>query len=177
MTLDTFWGIIERVHQGAPSDMDAKCALLEGELRRLPQPEVLSFQNHFDDCRDRAYSHEVWAAAYVIGKGCGDDAFSDFRSTLISMGRAVFEKTLALPESLVETSLDEDNAFYESYHYSVMKISEEKAGLVRRGKPAPDHPSGTPWSDDETPAKWYPKLARKHHYKTRKPRSRWWKFW
>ncbi len=68
--------------------MDKKCRLLNTELRRLALDEVVSFHGHFTDCVDRAYSWPLWAAAYIMGGGCSDDGFWDFRSTLISMGLA-----------------------------------------------------------------------------------------
>ena len=102
MTLDQFWKIVEDVHRTSGGDMDKKCELLDAELRRLPLEEVRSFHAHFYECFDRAFSWELWAAAYIIGGGCSDDKFSDFRSTLISMGRQTFERALADPQSLAD---------------------------------------------------------------------------
>ena len=52
----------------------------------------------------RAYRWDSWAAAYSIGSGCSDDGFTDFRYFLISMGREVFERALADPESLLSVA-------------------------------------------------------------------------
>ena len=52
--------------------MDRKCELLGQELRKLGLNEVRSFHAHFYECQDRAYSHELWASAYIIGHGCSD---------------------------------------------------------------------------------------------------------
>jgi hypothetical protein len=82
---------------------------------------VRSFNAHFDDCEDRAYSYELWAAAYIIGHGCSDDSFSDFRSTLISMGRETFERALEDPESLADMDYDAENA-----HYGVISTWQRK---------------------------------------------------
>src|SRR5262245_39326466 len=117
MTLDQFWNIVEKVHRGSRGDMDKKCELLEAELRRLSLDEVCSFHRHFDECQDRAYTWELWAAAYIIGGGCSDDSFSDFRATLISMGRETFERALADPHSLADMDYDAETAHYEGYQY------------------------------------------------------------
>src|SRR5215470_19141756 len=106
MTLEQFWNIVEKVHCASDGDMDKKCELLAAELRRLPLDEVHSFHAHFDECYDRAYNWELWAAAYIIGGGCSDDGFSDFRSTLISMGRQTFEQALADAQSLADMDYD-----------------------------------------------------------------------
>ena len=106
MTLDQFWAIIEEVHRNSAGNMDAKCELLGTTLRKLPLDEVRSFDEHFREQYYRAYDWGLWAAAYIIGHGCSDDSFMDFRSTLISMGRETFERALADPESLAELDYD-----------------------------------------------------------------------
>jgi hypothetical protein len=164
MTIDQFWGIIEKIHLESGGDMDAKSELLAEELRKLPAPEVRSFGDHFDDCEDRAYTWELWAAAYIIGGGCSDDAFSDFRATLISMGRTAFERAVANPDVLTDMDLDEGSAFYEGFQYPVIETYQEMTGnLPERTKPHPESPSGKDW-DEETVAELYPRLAEKHGY-------------
>ncbi|MEU1251459.1 DUF4240 domain-containing protein [Micromonospora arida] len=40
---------------------------------------------------------DVWAAAYLIGGGCSDDSFIDFRAGVIALGREWYERVLASP--------------------------------------------------------------------------------
>jgi hypothetical protein len=165
MTIDQYWNIIEQVHRASNGDMDRKCKLLEAELRRLPLEEVRSFCEHFDESKDQAYSWELWAAAYIIGGGCSDDSFSDFRSTLISMGRKTYELALADPQSLADIDYDAENAHYEGYQYVPAKVQKELSGGQRfpRAKPHPAAPSGEEWDEDKV-AELYPKLAEKYDY-------------
>ena len=164
MTLEQFWNIVENVHRTSDGDMDTKCELLTQELRKLPAPEVKSFAEHFDSCNDRAYTWELWAAAYIIGGGCSDDAFSDFRATLISMGRDTFERVISNPDTLTDMEVAEDSAFYEGYQYPVIKVYKEMTGgLPMRSSPHPESPSGTQW-DEDTVADLYPRLAQKHGF-------------
>ena len=165
MTLDQFWNIVEKVHRDSRGDMDKKCELLDTELRRLPLNEVCSFHQHFDACEDRAYTWELWAAAYIIGGGCSDDAFSDFRATLISMGRETFERALADPQSLADMDYDAETAHYEGYQYVPTTVETELGGSQRspRYQPHPDEPSGKPWDEDKV-AELYPRLAAKYDY-------------
>lgn len=163
MTLDHFWALVEKVHRDSGGDMDRKCELLEAELRRLPLDEVCSFHKHFDQCEDRAYSWELWAAAYIIGGGCSDDSFSDFRATLISMGRQTFEQTLANPESLADMDYDAETAFYEGYQYVPTAVEEELGGDQEpRYAPMPSEPSGKSWEESKV-AELYPRLAQKYN--------------
>jgi Protein of unknown function (DUF4240) len=163
MTIDQYWNIIANVHQAAEGDMDKKCKLLEVELRRLSLDEVLSFHAQFYECQDRAYSWELWAAAYIIGGGCSDDSFSDFRSTLISMGRQTFERALAEPQSLADMNYDAETAFYEGYQYVPSKVEKDLGGGRRfpRPFPHPKEPSGKPWEEEKV-LELYPKLAEKY---------------
>jgi hypothetical protein len=165
MTLDQFWNIVEKVHRASGGDMDKKCELLDAELRRLPLAEVHSFHGHFDECYDRAYTWELWGAAYIIGGGCSDDAFSDFRSTLISMGRHTFERALADPQSLADMDYDAEAAFYEGYQYVPTTAESDLSGGqdFPRSRPHPENPTGTIFDEDKV-AELYPKLAEKYDY-------------
>ena len=160
MTLEQFWNIVEKVHRDSRGDMDKKCELLEAELRRLPLDEVRSFHRHFDECQDRAYSWELWAAAYIIGGGCSDDSFSDFRATLTSMGRQTFERALADPQSLADMDYDAETAHYEGYQYVPTTVEEELGGGETSPRYAahPAEPSGKSWDEDKV-AELYPRLA------------------
>jgi len=165
MTADQFWNVIEQVHHASGGDMDRKCKLLEAELCRLPLEEVCSFCVHFDEKKDKAYNWELWAAAYIIGGGCSDDSFSDFRSTLISMGRQTYESALADPQSLADMDYDAENAYYEGYQYVPVKVQKDLGGgqIFPRKSPHPSKPTGQDWEEDKV-AELYPKLAAKYGY-------------
>ncbi len=81
---------------------------------------------------DKAFTHSLWAAAYIIGGGCSDDAFADFRATLISHGRATFERVLKNPETLADMDLTEETAFYEGFQYVVTMSARLTGALPKR---------------------------------------------
>ena len=60
MTVDQFWKIIEDVHQESGTDIDRRFEVLEAELGKLSLAEVQSFDVHFTDCLDRAFTWELW---------------------------------------------------------------------------------------------------------------------
>jgi len=165
MTIEEFWSLVEKVHRAAKGDMDRKCKLLDAELRKLTLKEVHSFSEHFDACFDRAYTWSLWAAAFIINGGCSDDSFSDFRSTLISMGRETFEGALADPESLADIDYDAEKSCYEGYEYVPSTVEEDLSGRgdLTRSRPHPDEPSGEPWEEDKV-GELYPKLAEHYSY-------------
>lgn len=159
MHIDQFWEIVDDVHERSDGDFDAKLELLSEVLTDLPLQEVLSFMSHFDSCMDRAFTWELWGAAYVIGGGCSDDGFNDFRSALISMGRSTFEKAMADPQSLADVDESFGNGQMEGYQYVAADVAKKK----NNGK-APVHvgsgktdPSGVIW-DEEKVDSLYPRL-------------------
>jgi hypothetical protein len=173
MTRQEFWNIVDGVNHSAGGDMTRKCALLTTALRSLSAAEVESFSIHFDECDDEAFSWNLWAAAYIMGGGCNDDAFANFRATLISMGRKTFEMVAAAPESLVDVEIDPAQAFYEGYQYVAMTIYEEMTGNppARGGRAGDDtideiKPTGRRWREDRV-RDLYPRLATKYASRVR----------
>jgi hypothetical protein len=165
MILEKFWQTIQTVHTKSGTDIGKRFEVLEEELDKLPLEEVQSFDDHFTNCLDRAYTHKLWGAAYVIGGGCSDDGFWDFRSTLITCGRDIFERALKNPESLADLDRDlVDDLQVEGLQYIAGKVAERKGGELRgRAQPHPKEPAGEKW-DEADVAQLYPKLAKKFHF-------------
>jgi hypothetical protein len=154
-----FWELVQRAHDAASNDMDRKCEALKAEVGKLSRNEACDFAVLFGTMMDRAYSHKLWGAAYVIHGGCGDDTFNDFRSSLISRGRSRFERAVADPDSLADEEFDETAWFYEGYQYAVTAGVEAVAGLCP-AHPQPDSPSGDGWDEDDLP-EIFPRLSAK----------------
>ncbi len=156
-----FWEIIQRVDINAKGDMDEKCNLITKAIASLDPINAQVFGELFDAMDDRAYSWEVWGAAYVIHGGCSDDTFSDFRASLISRGKVGFDKAIRDPDSLADDNIEEESWFYEGYQYAVSAGVEAAVGKqVKRKTSAPTEPSGNEW-DEETVNELYPRLSKK----------------
>lgn len=160
MTIDQFWNIIDEAHAGANDDMERKSELLEEQLEELSDEDLHAFLKHFDKAIDDAYTWELWAAIYIVRGGCGDDSFMDFRATLVSHGREIYQKVLANPESLADFGKKSDEYWvYEGFQYVPMDVVEERFGdTPDRYAPAPDEPSGREWNEDKV-NDLYPRLA------------------
>ncbi|RYD33126.1 MAG: DUF4240 domain-containing protein, partial [Verrucomicrobiaceae bacterium] len=101
-------------------------------------------------------------AAYVMEGGCSDDAFSDFRATLISQGQEIYERALADPDSLADVDYGEDEPCYEGFQYIAREVAEEKsAGVSESSVPHPADPAGQEWDEDDLPS-LYPRLTAKY---------------
>jgi hypothetical protein len=97
--IDTFWEIIDaaRARSGPGRPLDQA---LSFELAARTRQDILDFHRWFDRLRGELYRWDVWAAAYLIGGGCSDDSFIDFRAGIIGLGRDWYQKVAACPDSL-----------------------------------------------------------------------------
>jgi hypothetical protein len=151
MDAPAFWSLIHETRGAAGGSTEAQSNLLDQRFEDLPE----SAQRKFDTIRyklnKRAYTWDIWGAAYVIEDGCSDDCFQDFRIYLISLGRDVFERALRDPDSLADVVQDPESASWES-------------ALDAGPSNYPDldgDPRGEPWDDDHTEelVQRYPRLA------------------
>lgn len=191
MNIDQFWGIIDKGKSSTEPE-----AVVAAELKNLPREEIVSYQEHFDDLFGKAYSWDLWGAAYIIEGGCSDDGFMDFRYGLISKGREVYEAALANPDSLatLETGdADDVEIGNELFGYVAMEVYEEKTGgsMPRNGSLHSEDPRGEQWDfdDGEENARRLPNLYAKYSKfyaseeavksidSTPSKSKPWWKFW
>ncbi|MEV7360606.1 DUF4240 domain-containing protein [Kitasatospora sp. NPDC091276] len=101
MDIDGFWNVIgvARSESSGPHGKSFAEALVD-QLAGLSQEEILAYQERFDEVHGAVYRWDVWAAAYLIGGGCSDDSFMDFRAGLIALGRDWYERAAARPDAL-----------------------------------------------------------------------------
>ncbi len=124
---------------------------LRKRLNKLSPEKIAQFQEHFDHEMDRAFSWDLWGAAYIMEGGCSDDGFIDFRYGLISRGRDCFEAALENPDVLAERIKQDETVSDESFGYVAAEVYEEKTGdeipyanINRRSEP-----SGQNWNFDD----------------------------
>lgn len=170
MTEDRFWTIIDRtiVFEAEP---ERQLEALRQILGELTPAEIEAFERAFQGQQARAYSWDLWGAAYVLHGGASDDGFEYFRRWLISKGRAVFERVLADPDSLAMILVPDIVAVceFEEFAHVAGKVWAEKTGVdpwsdpqgryPYPGMPPATEPSGVPFEEDAVHlAKRYPQL-------------------
>ncbi|GCD98637.1 DUF4240 domain-containing protein [Embleya hyalina] len=132
MDMDDFWALVEaaRAADGpyAPALVDI--------LAAHPPERILDYDDRFHEARDALYRWDLWAAAHLIGGGCSDDAFMDFRAGLIALGREAYEDAsrdpdglAGLPVVLAEARAGGDEAIFdEDANYCAMGAFERLTG-------------------------------------------------
>ncbi|MQY13814.1 hypothetical protein SRB5_39690 [Streptomyces sp. RB5] len=100
MDVDRFWQLIETARASAATVGKPLDEVMVSLLAERPSQEILAYAARFDAVHDGLYRWDVWAAAYLMGGGCSDDSFIDFRAGVIALGREWYERTAADPDSL-----------------------------------------------------------------------------
>lgn len=166
---DIFWSIIDRITQ-AGDDSDDRLQALKQTLSGLSLDDIISFEMTFRHLLNNAYTWDLWGAAYVIHRSCGDDGFEYFRRWLVSRGREAYEAALSDPDSLADLALlptgPEGCWEFEELYYIAMEVFEERGGEGDvRDYSAPEAgcdghgPSGDKFREDADHLKArYPKL-------------------
>lgn len=155
----TFWNTIDQARGNA---LRADAASLERQLEGLSKSELEGFQAAFDRLFDRANRWLLWGAAYLIGGGCSDDGFTDFRYGLISFGEKVFEKAIADPDTLADVGPAED-IWDEGFGYVAGQVYEARFGSeVPRIEPL-DADMGDDWDfeDEDAARNTFPRLYKR----------------
>lgn len=161
-----FWELVDASREAAGGDPEEHADLLVERLVQRDPEEVLDFARHFESRYNRAYSWDLWGAAWVLLEGAGDDVFDFFRCWLIGQGRAVFEGAVHDADALAALLDDFDpdvDGDGEELGYAADEAYEQLTGTVAPDlgiPPAPPEPEGTPvdFEDDAALAQRYPRL-------------------
>jgi hypothetical protein len=162
MTREQFWKLVDQVK--GTKEPEAAIAKL---LRKLAPKELVSYQEHFDTLAREAYHWDLWGAAYVLGGGCSDDGFIDFRYGLIARGRDVYESALKNPDSLADLTIQGEIP-NELFGYAAEEVYEDLTDedeMPRLPPPMkPPKPLGEEWDFDDAKqnASRLPKLWAKY---------------
>jgi Protein of unknown function (DUF4240) len=158
-----FWGLVTDTREAAGDDTGRQSELLEERLSSLPPDQIVDFQRTRERLDRRAYTWDIWGAAYVIEDGCSDDCFRDFRAYLISLGPGPYEAALRDPDSLAPVVQDAEEGDWENADDVAPDAYESATGDDFPGDSSDlsGDPRGEPWDDEqqETLVQRYPMLA------------------
>jgi hypothetical protein len=155
--LDTFWQTVDRTRAGAARDGGSlvlrHVRSLTEALEDLPDSELQDFDRHLREMRARANHWDLWAAGYLALGGMSDDSFRDFRTWLITHGRATYERVLDEPDGVANLSWDEDLEDFgaaEDWSYVAIEILEDRGSDEDDDDPDEfGSPAGEPFPEDD----------------------------
>jgi hypothetical protein len=165
ITLDEtdFWTFIEESKAESVGDIERQVQLLINRVSALSIPDIFAFDDLFHRFHRQAYQWNLWAAAYIIGGGCSDDGFTDFRAGLITLGKQVYDDALRDPEILADILPADEELRVERMNYAAKYAYKNKTGEempIFYGLHKYSEPTGEPWNESEI-YKQYPKLTAK----------------
>lgn len=172
MNEETFWKIIRKAcHKQSkkcgqiPRPIDDWDERLVEALEKLEPDDIIEWNHIFDRFAARAYTRDLWGAAYWINGGASDDGFYYFRCWLIGMGKEVYEKALENPDTLANVIDTDDNSEAEIYaaaHQAWMLATgnDDEAPYPARNEVA--ELQGEKWNfdDEEEVRRRFPRLAK-----------------
>jgi hypothetical protein len=156
-----FWQLIEQAKTASDGVGEQQVLWLVDALAERSVADLFSFGDWLWHFKDIAYQNELWAAAYIIGGGCSDDGFTDFRAGLIAQGKTIFEEALRDPETLADVLPEGDEGRLERMNYVATLAHEKKFGKkepIFRGRHSMPKLTGIEW-EEKTVDVLYPKLA------------------
>lgn len=165
METSKFWKLIDKSRRAADGDLEDFPEILKDELIQLSNEEIIAFDQLFYEFMNNAYAWDLWGVAYIIGGGCSDDSFMDFRAWLIGKGQKAYETGLVNPDHLTRFIKEQDvdiDCQLEDLLYAAPRAWEEKTGQdlpVRTLSNIRTEPTGTDWGgDDQNLSKRLPKI-------------------
>lgn len=168
-----FWRIIDRARAASGGDPNRQAEQIVEELVQRPVEDILAYAEIFYEYFDYAYDARLWDAAYLVGCGCSDDGFMDFRTGLIAQGKVVYENALHNPESLADVLTLGQDTKYPVISIAIWNAYEQKTGnddllIFTREMPELRHEEESiDGGDDETDEKSlqrYPRLRALYEY-------------
>ena len=126
-----FWQVIELACRSDPNSAEEWDRRLTEALIQLPANEIIEWNHIFDRLAKSANTTDLWAAAYLINGGASDDGFYYFRCWLIGMGRDIYGKAMADPDSLADVvsssrdaqGIDAEAEIYAAAHRAWMQVT------------------------------------------------------
>ena len=107
---------------------------------------------------------DIWALAYIVRKGCGDDAFDYFKAWVVSKGEEAFENVKNMKIEKLKELFENDDPQSEEFMYVAQEAYENKKYEEMAMPRVKEKPmQGKEWSED-TICKDYPELCKMFNY-------------
>ncbi len=129
MADEQFWLIVNE-SASLEADPEQQLALISKALAKLSEAETVAFDEAYRRQMKRAYTWDLWGAAYVAHGGASDDGFEYFRSWLVSKGSQVFNSVVEDPDVLADLlAADLEGVLeFEDFGYVAMDSWAKKSG-------------------------------------------------
>jgi hypothetical protein len=164
-----FWELIA-INREKSEDKFEFIENLSNQLEEFKPIEIKRFERTFLTKYQQLNHWEIWALAYIVRRGCGDDAFDYFKAWVISKGEKAFEDIKNLKLSELKQHFDEDPQLEEMFSLAE-NVYENKTGeLMSPVKVKNLKLSGKEWREENL-EKEFPEIWKIFEYKKTAPNS------
>ena len=122
-----FWELIEQSRKETEDKLEF-IDLLTHKLSAFKPTEIKRFQKLLLTFYNQLNHWDNWALAYIIRRGCGNDAFDYFRLWVVSKGKTAFEAIRDFDISKFEKIFNLEDPQLEELMYVAENIYEENTG-------------------------------------------------
>lgn len=151
-----FTDAIDSVAVTHPDDFRSRANELARLAVNVSIDDLKSWKRDYEHLIAITNSWSLWGAAFVIGEGCSDDGFLDFRTALPAFGMERVNLAISDPDSLADLGAKVHWLGTEGFHYPLNDVFREK-GLDVLTTSTDAKPTGIPWVEDKLPV-LYPRL-------------------
>ena len=116
-----FWVLISDARKNSESKYDL-IENLKNILETFRPNELRNFQKHLLIKQNELNLWDVWALAYIVRRGCGDDGFDYFKAWVVSKGPEAFNAVLSIDEKKLVKVFDEEDPQLEELKYLAEEV-------------------------------------------------------
>lgn len=151
-----FWELIKLNREKSEDKFDF-IENLSNQLEEFKPTEIKRFERTFLTKYNELNRWAIWALAYIVRRGCGDDAFDYFKAWVISKGQETFEDIKNLKVSELKKHFDEDPQLEEMFSLAE-NVYENKTGeLMSPVRVKNQKLTGKEWKEENL-AKDFPEI-------------------
>ena len=162
MTKTLFWELIEQSREETASDSEF-LDVLKDKLEAMSAVEIKKFQKILLEQSNELEHWDVWALAYIVRGGCGDDGFDYFKAWVISKGKEAFESVKNMQIEKFQNLFEEDPQFEEFMYVAQEAYANKKHEEMPTPRVKSQPIQGKEWSE-ESIRNSYPKLCMMFEY-------------
>ena len=163
MNEEVFWELIQESREASEFDSDF-IEILRDKLEAMSATEIKKFQKILLEKMNELNHWDIWALAYIVRKGCGDDEFDYFKAWVISKGKEAFEDVKAMRLEKLKELFEESDPQLEEFMYVAQNAYENKKYEEMPMPRVKDKPiQGQEWEEEKI-CERYPKLCAMFEY-------------
>lgn len=122
-----FWELIAICRKKAETKDDF-IEILREKLLAFKVTEIKRFQKLLLTYHNQLNHWDIWALAYIIRRGCGDDCFEYFRLWIISKGKEAFDVIKDFDIQNFNKIFNDEDPQFEDFEYLAEEVYLEKTG-------------------------------------------------